>query len=338
MVATRKADSAAISEAAGLIRAGGLVAFGTETVYGLGGDATNGEAVARIFAAKGRPAFNPLICHLPDAESALRLGKPTRLAEDLAQSFWPGPVTLVLDRADSCPVDELATSGLASIALRVPAAAPARELLTEASVPVAAPSANRSGRISPTRAGHVEEELGGSEHLALILDCGPSEGGLESTVIDARGEAPAVLRPGTVTAAMIRDEAGVEATVPGPGTAGEGGGGDPEMPVSPGQLESHYAPATPLLLDRNEAGKDGVWIGFGPAPASPCRKAFNLSARGDLIEAAANLYAVMREADAVGAVSISVAPIPHEGLGAAINDRLARAAGAVGTPDGSIGA
>ena len=328
MARTRSAGPAAVAEAAELIRSGRLVAFGTETVYGLGGDATNAGAVAGIFAAKGRPASNPLICHLPDTAAAFALGRPTAMAEALAGAFWPGPMTLVLERAADCPVSELATCGLSSIALRVPAAEPARALLAEAAVPVAAPSANRSGRISPTSAGDVEQELGASGHLALILDTGPAENGLESTVIDARGPAPAILRPGSVTADMVGDAAGAD-PVDHAATAGNAAAGNATagQPPSPGMLESHYAPATPLRPDREDADGDGVWIGFGPGPAPACRQAFNLSPGGDLAEAAANLYSLMRRADALDASSISVAPIPREGLGVAINDRLARAAG-----------
>ena len=319
MTETRVADAEAIAMAAEAVRSGRLVAFGTETVYGLGGDATNAEAVARIFDTKGRPAFNPLISHLPDAASALKLGKATPLARTLAGRFWPGPMTLVLDKAAGCPVADLATSGLASIALRVPAAETARAFLKAAGGPVAAPSANRSGRISPTRASHVEDELGGAEHLALILDTGPAENGLESTVVDARGEVPAILRPGGITNEMVRDATGLD-----PDTDG----GQTGQPVSPGLMESHYAPATPLLLEQGRAGKDDVWIGFGGGPAPACREAFNLSPGGDLVEAAANLYAVMRQADAIGAAAIAVAPITRNGLGLAINDRLSRAAAA----------
>ena len=322
MTETREADAAAVAAAAELIRSGKLVAFGTETVYGLGGDATNSGAVARIFDVKGRPAFNPLISHLPGAAAAFALGKATKLAELLAARFWPGPMTLVLDRVVGCPVSDLATGGLDSIALRVPAAVAARELLREADVPVAAPSANRSGRVSPTLARHVEEELGKSGQLALILDTGPAGTGLESTVIDARREVPVILRPGGVTREMVLDATGADPVTPGP----DGGPREPARPRSPGRLESHYAPDTPLLTDRPDAGGDGVWVGFGPGRPPASRMAFNLSPGGDLAEAAARLYAVLRDADAVGAPLIAVAPIPREGLGVAINDRLTRAA------------
>ena len=308
--------------AAELIRSGKLVAFGTETVYGLGGDATDDAAVARIFAAKGRPAFNPLICHLPDIDSAFALGDGNDLAVSLAGNFWPGPMTLVLGKADGCPVGDLATSGLASIALRVPAAETARLFLQEAAVPVAAPSANRSGRISPTLAEHVEDELGGIDDLALILDTGPAETGLESTVIDARGQVPVILRPGGITQEMIRGATGVD-PIDGGSNRKEG---SHAKPLSPGRMASHYAPSTPLRVDRKEADGDEVWIGFGPDPAPASMASFNLSVSGDIVEAAANLYAVMRQADAVGASAISVASIPRKGLGIAINDRLTRAA------------
>lgn len=314
MAELKKATATAIAEAAAQIRAGRLVAFGTETVYGLGGNATDDTAVARIFAAKGRPAFNPLISHLPDAEAAFRLGRATALAEQLAQAFWPGPMTLVLDQIPDCPVSPLATSGLDSIALRVPAAATARRFLRAANVPVAAPSANRSGRISPTRADHVMDELGEAEDLALILDGGAAEAGLESTVIDARGVVPVILRPGSITAAMIKQATAITPARPG------------QTILSPGQLESHYAPATPLHLNQQEAGAQVAWIGFGPGEPPRCQCAFNLSPSANLIEAAANLYHLLREADASGAAAIAVAPIPADGIGAAINDRLTRAA------------
>ena len=318
MTETRHPDQAAITEAASLIRDGRLVAFGTETVYGLGGNALDGQAVARIFAAKSRPGFNPLISHVADSKTVFETGKETPLARILADHFWPGPMTLVLDQQPDCPISTLATSGLDSVALRVPANTHARAFLAEAGVPVAAPSANRSGRISPTRAGHVLEELGGNADLAMILDCGAAEGGLESTVIDARGAVPVILRPGSITDTMIEDATGI---IPGNPSVKDSHG-----IISPGQMESHYAPATPLMLNQNDAGEDTVWIGFGDADAPLCRHAFNLSPRGDLIEAAASLYDLLRQADRIGAVAIAVAPVPHGGIGTAINDRLNRAA------------
>ncbi|XDZ64789.1 L-threonylcarbamoyladenylate synthase [Alphaproteobacteria bacterium LSUCC0684] len=303
-----------LGKAAAYLRSGQLVAFGTETVYGLGGNATDGEAVARIFKAKGRPAFNPLISHLPDVEAAFGLGRPTPLAETLAAAFWPGPMTLVLDQREGCPVSPLATSGLDSIALRVPGAAQARAFLHEAAMPVAAPSANRSGRISPTRALHVADELGDAPELALILDTGPCIEGLESTVIDARGNAPVILRPGSVTAEMIKEVTGLEIHAPG------------EDILSPGQLASHYAPRTPVALNQPEPKETDAWIGFGEHHAGRARAMFSFSETGDLIEAAARLYDILRQADAAGAERIAIAPIPQGGIGTAINDRLARAA------------
>ncbi|MGC6485711.1 MAG: L-threonylcarbamoyladenylate synthase, partial [Candidatus Puniceispirillales bacterium] len=303
-----------IARAAEAIRHGQLVAFGTETVYGLGGDATNDTAVARIFDAKNRPQFNPLISHVDSPEAAFGLGRMTPLAETLAAAFWPGPLTLVLDRHDGCPVSPLALADLESIALRVPANPVARSFLKEAAVPVAAPSANRSGHISPTRADHVTADLGGYPHLALILDTGPASGGLESTVIDARGETPIVLRPGSITAAMISEATGKVAEAPG------------EAIISPGQMKSHYAPSKPLILNASEAGPDTAWIGFGNSPAPAAHCVFNLSPGGDLVEAAARLYELLREADASDAAAIAMAAIPDEGIGQAINDRLMRAA------------
>jgi len=296
------------------LRSGQLVAFGTETVYGLGGNATDGEAVARIFRAKGRPAFNPLISHLPTVEAAFELSKPTPLAETLAAAFWPGPMTLVLDQRVGCPVSTLATSGLDSIALRVPGTEEARAFLHEAAMPVAAPSANRSGRISPTRALHVADDLGQVPELALILDTGACIEGLESTVIDARSERPVILRPGSVTAEMIEDATGLEITAPG---------GDI---LSPGQLASHYAPRTPVALNQLEPKESDAWIGFGAIQTRGARAMFSFSETGDLIEAASRLYDILRQADAAGAERIAIAPIPYGGIGTAINDRLSRAA------------
>jgi len=314
MAETVSAEPSRFSEAAAHIRSGKLVAFGTETVYGLGGNAVDGEAVARIFRAKGRPSFNPLISHVPCADIAFSLGIPTALAEMLASAFWPGPMTLVLEQRENCPVSSLATSGLDSIALRVPGSAPARAFLNEVALPVAAPSANRSGRISPTRADHVQEELGDIADLALILDTGPCEQGLESTVIDARGQKPVILRPGSVTAEMIRDITGVEL---------EKAGGDV---LSPGQLASHYAPRTPLVLNQSAPQESDAWIGFGRSENKRAHAVFSFSEKGDLIEAAARLYDTLRKADAAGAERIAIAPIPSGGIGTAINDRLSRAA------------
>jgi L-threonylcarbamoyladenylate synthase len=302
-------DAAALRKAADAISSGRLVAFGTETVYGLGANALDDQAVARVFAAKGRPAFNPLISHVPDIETAFAYGTKTPLARLLAEQFWPGPMTLIMARPAGSPVSELTTAGLDSIAIRVPAMAAARQFLAACGVPVAAPSANRSGRISPTLAAHVTEELGGIEDLGMILDFGPAEEGLESTVIDARGQDIIILRPGSVTEEMLAPlapvvEMGAERGI-----------------VSPGQMENHYAPEKPVVLNITAPLSDDIYIGFGDNGGR-----FNLSVKADMIEAAANLYDLLRQADKAEGGRITIAPIPEEGLGRAINDRLSRAA------------
>jgi len=314
MARISRASTLSIAEAADHIRASRLVAFGTETVYGLGGNAVDGEAVARIFKAKGRPSFNPLISHLPSTDAAFSLGQPTKLAATLAEAFWPGPMTLVLAQRDGCPVSSLATSGLDSLALRVPAAELARAFLAAAAVPVAAPSANISGRISPTRARHVADDLGDAPDLALILDTGPCMEGLESTVIDARRDRPVILRPGSITAAMIEAATGLPIAASGTDI------------LSPGQLASHYAPRSPVVINCTAPQETDAWIGFGQSVAGKVQAAFSLSETGNMVEAAARLYDVLRQADETGAVRIAVAPIPTDGIGLAINDRLARAA------------
>ncbi len=301
--------SAKIQDAATAIRNGQLVAFGTETVYGLGGDATNAQAVAKIFAAKGRPSFNPLISHVPDADTAFDLAIPTPLARQLAALFWPGPMTLIMAKADDCAVADLATAGLDTIALRVPAKPNARAFLTACARPVAAPSANRSGRISPTTAAHVADELGNAADLAMILDLGPSEDGLESTVIDARGTNPVILRPGSITSEMLTDR-GLTPQL-----------GVHEGIISPGQLESHYAPEKPVMLNITTPNQGDIHIGFGTSDG-----VLNLAPTADLITAAANLYDMLRKADGMDGARITITPIPDEGLGRAINDRLSRAA------------
>ena len=309
------ADKSAIAQAAEAIQQGRLVAFGTETVYGLGANALDNSAVQKIFTAKGRPRINPLICHLPDAESAFAIGKPTPLAEKLAKTFWGGAMTLVLDKRTNCPISTIATSGLDTIALRVPSMPSAREFLTACQVPIAAPSANRSGKISPTRPEHVVAELSDSPDLALILDSGASTAGLESTIIDARNSAPRILRHGSITSSMIEEAIGVAPL------SDEGKKSQPI--IAPGQMENHYAPDLPLLLNQQESASDCVFIGFGEIAS---QAEFNLSPSGDLQEAAANLYHFLREADSSGANAIAVAPIPKHGIGIAINDRLSRAA------------
>lgn len=309
----------AVARAAALLRGGRLVAFPTETVYGLGADATDGRAVAEIFEAKGRPRFNPLIVHVTDAAWAGEIGVLQPVARKLAEAFWPGPLTLVVARAPGCPVAELATAGLDTVALRVPSHAVARALIEAAGVPVAAPSANRSGHVSATTAQHVAADLG--PHVAMILDGGPCEHGIESTVLDVTGAVPRLLRPGAVTTAAIERVAGALTTAATGETAN-----DPRRPASPGLLASHYAPGAAVRLDVTAPRPGEALLAFGPAvPAhdGPCR---NLSPTGDLREAAAALFSALRELDASGARCIAVMPIPAQGLGEAIRDRLGRAA------------
>lgn len=320
-----KADPAAIAAAAGHLAAGRLVAFPTETVYGLGADATNGEAVARIFAAKGRPSFNPLIVHvlgLPDAE---RLAEMPPLARRLAATFWPGPLTLVLTRRPDCRASDLVSAGLDTIAVRAPDHPVARALIEAAGLPVAAPSANLSGHVSSTRAQHVEVDLG--DEVAMILDAGPTAHGLESTVLDARSDRVVLLRPGAIPADTIEAALGITLIRPSPqrNTAAAAPASHAPTLHAPGQLESHYAPRARVRLDATTIGEGEALLAFGQA--LPSRGAVvNLSPRGDLIEAAANLFAALRALDASGAATIAVMPIPHDGLGEAINDRLRRAA------------
>jgi L-threonylcarbamoyladenylate synthase len=297
------------ARAAELIRAGGLVAFPTETVYGLGCDATNPHAVARLYAVKGRPRFNPLIVHLLGLEEARKHADLPPTGLKLAEAFWPGPLTIVAPRRAESAVAELACAGLATIALRAPSHPMARELLDAAALPLAAPSANRSGRLSPTTAAHVREEFG--DDIDLILDGGACAHGVESTIIgfDAEGRAR-LLRSGAITREAI------EAVVGPLMAAGEG-------VEAPGMLARHYAPKARLRLNATAPLPGEVHLSFG-APAQP--GGATLSARGDLVEAAANLYATLRALDAAGAAAIAVAPIPNQGLGEAINDRLTRAA------------
>ena len=312
------ADPAGISRAAALLRGGALVAFGTETVYGLGADATDGRAVARVFEAKGRPRFNPLICHFPDSRAAFGEVVATALARRLAQEFWPGPLTLVLPRHPNATSSLLAGAGLDTLAVRVPAHPAARALLRTVGRPVAAPSANRSGRISPTTATHVLAELHG--RIDAVLDSGPCTVGLESTVLDLSGEHPVLLRPGGLTVAAIEAVAGPLGRV----VLG------PLAPRSPGLLASHYAPGLNVRLDAQAVRPDEGLLAFGP-PLSGADETAQLSAAADLAEAAANLFAGLRALDVPGRAGIAVMPIPRQGLGLAINDRLARAAAPRGT-------
>jgi L-threonylcarbamoyladenylate synthase len=302
-----------IARAAEILRRGGLVVFPTETVYGLGGDATDDRAVAAIFEAKGRPTFNPLIVHVPDAGAAFALGIATGTARRLAVAFWPGPLTLVMQRAAGCPVSLLASAGLDSLAMRVPRHPVAQALLRAAGRPLAAPSANRSGKVSPTTARHVVESLG--NRVELILDGGACPVGIESTVVDVSGPSPLLLRHGGVTQEEIEAVIGKLAPA-APASA----------PKSPGQLESHYAPTLPLRLHARDAKPDEALLAFGPDVPSGARATANLSAKGDLAEAAANLFAMLRRLDASGCRAIAAMPVPDTGLGRAINDRLRRAA------------
>lgn len=313
MIETRilKPTDAALYEAAATLAAGALVAFPTETVYGLGGDATDDTAVARIFEAKARPSFNPLISHVPDLEAAFALGDFDARARDVAEAFWPGPMTLVVQRRDKCPISLLASAGLDTIAIRVPAHPLAAELLRAVDRPIAAPSANPSGRVSPTTAEHVFTGLAGK--VSIILDGGPCSVGLESTVLDLSGDRPAILRPGAVTAEMLEPLLGAVSI------AGAGA-----KIAAPGMLESHYAPALPVRLNAASADDGEVFLGFGTITGPADSE--TLSASGDLTEAAANLFALLRALDKPGASGIAVAPIPETGLGTAINDRLRRAA------------
>jgi L-threonylcarbamoyladenylate synthase len=316
------ADAGAVERAARTLAAGGLVAFPTETVYGLGADAANGEAVARLYDAKGRPSFNPLIAHVADVAAARALARFDDVAERLVGAHWPGPLTLVLPKAPHCPVAELATAGLDTIAVRVPSHPVARDILSRFGGPVVAPSANRSGHVSPTTAQHVLADLRG--RIDLILDGGPAPMGLESTIV-ACLDRPMLLRPGALPRAEIERIVGPIATLPeiGPPTDAE------VAPIAPGQLASHYAPRARLRLDARGVQRGEALLAFGPTPVEGAEHAalvLNLSRRGDPIEAAANLFSHLRALDATGAAMIAVMPVPHEGLGEAINDRLQRAA------------
>ena len=314
-MAILEATSEAVAAAGAALRDGALVAFPTETVYGLGADACNGRAVAAIFAAKGRPRFNPLIVHVPDIDAVARLGRLTDSGRRLAEALWPGALTLVMAKQAGCPVADLATAGLDTIALRVPAHPVAQVLLRAADRPIAAPSANRSGHVSPTTAAHVEADLGAS--VAIILDGGPAPIGLESTVVDVTGEEPVILRLG----GLARD--GIASVLGRPVALAQG---EPGKPASPGMLARHYAPATRLRLDAREVHDGEALLAFGLAVPKYGGAMINLSPSGDLVEAAANLFSALRALDAAGATAIAVMPIPHTGLGEAINDRLRRAA------------
>ena len=302
----------AIAAAAACLAGGGLVAFPTETVYGLGADARNGKAIARLYAAKGRPAFNPLIAHVDSIEAARRLGHFDGAAEKLANAFWPGPLTLVLPKQPDCAVANLALAGLDSVAVRLPAHPVARALLAAFDGPVVAPSANRSGHVSPTSAEHVLADLRG--RIDMVLDGGPCRVGLESTIVACLGE-PTLLRPG----GLARDE--IERVLRRTLVVAPT---EDAAPIAPGMLASHYAPKAKLRLDADAPEPGEALLAFGPAPKSDVM--LNLSPRSDLIEAAVNLFSHLRALDASGVQRIAVMKVPHEGLGEAINDRLKRAA------------
>ncbi len=308
------ADASGITDAAALLRAGGLVALPTETVYGLAADATSGTAVAGIYAAKERPSFNPLISHLPDLISARRQGLFDANALALAQAFWPGPLTLVVPASPGCTVSDLARAGLPSVALRVPAHPVAHAILAAAARPIAAPSANRSGRISATSAAHAMADLEG--RIDAVIDAGPTEVGVESTIVACLDGAPLLLRPGGVPREAIEHVVGRPLVI-----AGDAG----HAPISPGMLASHYAPAARVRLDADTPADGEAWLGFGPE-AQEHPDSLNLSSTGDLREAAAHLFGYMRRLDEIGRKTIAVARIPEHGLGEAINDRLRRAA------------
>ncbi len=319
------ADAAGIARAASLLAAGALVAFGTETVYGLGADAADERAVARVFDAKGRPHFNPLICHYPAAEAAFADTETDGRARALARAFWPGPLTMVLRRSPRCRVTLLAGAGLSTVAVRVPAGDAVGTLLGLVGRPVAAPSANRSGRISPTVAAHVIEELDG--RIAAVLDSGPCAVGLESSVVDLTGPMPFLLRPGGIPAEAIETVVGALARGITPGQAEAARG-----LRSPGLMVSHYAPVLPVRLDARDATRDEALLAFGPVVTGGVAAGltWNLSEAGNLIEAAARLYRGLRflddEGRRLGLQRIAAMAVPASGLGMAIRDRLERAA------------
>jgi L-threonylcarbamoyladenylate synthase len=315
------ASEAAVARAAECLKQGGLVAFPTETVYGLGTDATNARAIARLYEAKGRPSFNPLIAHVSDIAGGMKIANFDAPARKLAGAFWPGPLTLVLPKTSDCPVAELATAGLDTVAVRFPAHPVARAILCAFGRPVVAPSANLSGHVSPTIAAHVLSDLDG--RIDLIVDGGPVTVGVESTIVGCF-ETPMLLRPGGLPRDQIERVLGQPLVRPPDDEPNETG-----QPLAPGMLASHYAPRTPVRLDAVGVAAGEALLAFGPAdlPGMAAASAvMNLSARGDLTEAAANLFGYLRALDASGARAIAVMGVPHQGLGEAINDRLRRAA------------
>jgi L-threonylcarbamoyladenylate synthase len=312
------ADAAGLAQAAAILRRGGLVAFPTETVYGLGADATDAEAVARIYAAKERPSFNPLIAHVDSFRTARIQGVFDETATRLAEAFWPGPLTLVVPVAPTCTISDLARAGLDSIGLRVPAHPLAHALLERTGRPVAAPSANRSGRVSPTDADHVLGDLKG--RIDAVLDGGASQVGVESTIVSCLEGVPRLLRPGGVPREAIEALIGQKLAAPAEAES---------SPLAPGMLASHYAPRAQVRLNATSIRLGEAALLFGdepPAGAELALASLNLSKSGDLVEAAAHLFSYLRQLDVSGAATIAVSPVPETDLGEAINDRLRRAA------------
>lgn len=318
MATIRPADDATLADAAACLSAGDLVAFPTETVYGLGADARDDDAVARIFAAKDRPSFNPLIVHVADRAAAETLGTFNETARALADRFWPGPLSIVVPRRAEAGLSLLVSAGLDTVALRTPAHPLAQDLLEHFGGPIAAPSANRAGEISPTRAEHVTDSLGAA--VNLVIDGGACMVGLESTVIDLCGARPAILRHGAITQEQLERAIGDvdDASVAEDETA----------PRSPGQIARHYAPSIPIRIDVKDPRPDEAYAAFGEPAPNPAATTLSLSPSGDVIEAAARLFATLRALDRPEFAGIAVAPVPETGIGRAINDRLRRAVAA----------
>jgi L-threonylcarbamoyladenylate synthase len=315
------AGEAAVASAVRCLAEGGLVGFPTETVYGLGADATNPTAIARLYQAKGRPAFNPLIAHVGDLQAARQIAHFDATALALAEAFWPGPLTLVLPKVKDCAVADLATAGLDTVAIRIPSHPLARQILRAFGGPVVAPSANLSGHVSPTTAAHVQSDLAG--RIDLIVDGGPVAVGVESTIVGCF-DAPMLLRPGGLPRGEIERLLGRTLLQPP-----DDPDGDTSQPLAPGMLASHYAPRTAVRLNADRVEPGEALLAFGPdaVPGMDAATAMmNLSSAGDLAEAAAHLFGYLRALDARGARAIAVMPVPHHGLGEAINDRLRRAA------------
>ena len=311
-MSTTTRDPQTVEDAAAILRAGEVCAFATETVYGLGADATRSDAVLKIYQTKQRPRFNPLISHCADRAMAERYATFSPLAGRLADAFWPGPLTLVLPLRDTAGLSDLVTAGLHTVGLRIPGHDIARALIAQVGRPIAAPSANPSGKLSPTTAQHVRDAFSGA---VPVLDGGPCQSGLESTIVAVDGDTVIQLRAGALARETIEAVLGHPIATAAPNAA----------IAAPGMLKSHYAPAAPLRLDAHAPRPDEAYLAFGPAPAHT-GPMLNLSPSGDLAQAARNLFAYIARLDRSGAPVIAVAPIPHTGLGEAINDRLTRAA------------